>query len=103
MMLWSVGAFAERKSLRTQLDGSWKLVSTEQVLTDGSRGPSPLYGPGRVQYLVFADDSESSMCVIVDQSPRAEDALHAYCGRYELNEAERSLVYDVVFDAVPND
>jgi hypothetical protein len=100
MLLWSAVS-AEGKSLQKQLDGEWKLVSSEQVLTDGTRGPSPLYGPGGVGFLVFTDDGE--MCAILaDPSPSA-GGLDAYCGKYQLNEGERYVVFDVKIDAVPND
>lgn len=102
IMLWSAEAAAEERNLRGQLDGGWKLVSAEQVLTDGTRSPSLLYGPGGVSYLIFADDSESSMCALIDPSP-AKYGVDAYCGRYQLNEAEGYVVFDVEMDAVPND
>jgi len=101
-------AAADGKSLRSQLDGEWKLVSSEQVSVDGKRGPSPLYGPGRVGYLIFAPSG--GVCVILaaaSNAPMASkesgDRLQAYCGRYQLNEAHRYVVIDVKFDAAPND
>jgi Lipocalin-like domain len=99
---------AEGKSLRSQLDGEWRLVSSEQISADGRRGPSPLYGSGRVGYLVFAPSG--GVCVILAAASSARptskesgDSLQAYCGRYQLNEAERYVVIDVKFDTVPND
>ena len=97
-LLWSVAADA--KSLEKQLDGEWKLVSSEQVKSDGTRGPSPLYGSGGVGFLIFAEGGE--MCAILDKST-AKGGLDAYCGKYQLNESEQSIVFDVTLDAVPND
>jgi hypothetical protein len=94
LLLWSAAATA--KDLRSQLDGEWKLVSSEQVLADGIKGPTPFYGEGRVGGLVFTTDGD--MCAIV-----FAQSMNAYCGKYELNEGDRSVVFDVAIDGVPND
>jgi hypothetical protein len=94
-------AIAHGKTLEKQLDGEWKLVSSEQVKSDGTRSPNPLYGPGGIGFLVFAEGGE--MCAILAAPSPSNGGLDAYCGKYQLNEAEQSIVFDVVFDAVPND
>jgi len=97
LLLSSAGGIAEAKSLASQLDGEWSLVSSEQVLDNGSRGPSPLYGQGGVSHLVFTDAGE--MCAMV----ASRDDMNAYCGQYQLNEGARDVVFDVQMDGVPND
>jgi hypothetical protein len=96
-LLSSAGASAE--GLASQLDGEWRLVSSEQVLADGTRGPSPLYGPGGVGFLIFTKGGE--MCAIT-AAPQSKET-NAYCGRYELNEAEGYLVFNVQAAGMPQD
>ena len=94
---------AEGKSLRSQLDGEWRLVSSEQVSVDGKRGPSPLYGPGRVGYLIFASDGGVCAVLAPPVSAVRNNDLQAYCGRYQLSEAEQYVVINVNIGGVPND
>ena len=97
LMLWSATVSAEERSLRSQLDGRWKLVSTEQLLADGTKRPNPLYQPGAVAYLMYASDG--GLCTVF---PTPDDkALNAYCGVYELNEAERYVVHNVEIKNIP--
>jgi hypothetical protein len=95
MLLLSAGVSAKDASLRSQIDGRWKLVSTEQVLTDGTRRPSPLYAPGVDAYLLYASDG--GLCAVFP----AGEALNAYCGTYELNEADRYVVHNVEVKNAP--
>jgi hypothetical protein len=99
-MLSVPAAAAANGSRHGQLDGEWRLVSSEQVKRDGTRGPSPLYGPDGVGFLVLAQPDE--VCAVMT-SPSPEGGLNAYCGKYELNEAQRYIIIDIVVDAVPND
>jgi len=97
LLLWSAAAAAEERSLRSQLDGRWKLMSTEQLLADGTKRPNPLYQPGAVAYLLYA--SSGGMCAIF---PTADDkALNAYCGKFELNEGERYVVHNIEIKNIP--
>lgn len=95
LLLLSAAASAGAKSLRSQLDGRWKLVSTEQVLTDGSKRPSTLYPSGINAYLLYSSDG--GLCVIFP----AGDALNAYCGSYELNEAGRWVEHNIEVKDAP--
>ena len=91
LMLGSAAASAEVASLGKQIVGRWKLVSTEQVLTEGTRRPNPLYAPGSDAYLIYSSDG--GMCAIY---PTADDkALNAYCGVYQFQEAERTVVHNI--------
>ena len=93
LLLWSAAVSAEAVNLGKQIVGRWKLVSTEQVLTDGTRRPNPLYAPGADAYLIYSSDG--AMCAIFPGVVRGEEALNAYCGVYQLNEAQRLVVHNV--------
>jgi hypothetical protein len=109
-------ASANAQELSKGLIGTWKLVSTEQRLTDGSTRPSPLYGANGVGYLIYSESGFMCAVLMDPNRPRwkAEDspteaelkaiANHfvSYCGRYEVNEKERSVVHHVELDVVPN-
>jgi hypothetical protein len=101
MLLLSAGASPEPGSLGKQLVGRWKLVSTEQVLADGTRRPNPLYVPGAVAYLIYSSDG--GMCAIFPAVVNGEERLNAYCGLYELNEAQGYVVHNVEIKAAPKE
>jgi hypothetical protein len=109
-------AKADDRHFAKDLVGAWRLVATEQLLTDGTRRPSPLYGKNGVGYLVYS--AAGRMCAVLgdptrakwksEDSPSADelqamfDHFVAYCGRYEVNEREGYVVHDVDLDMVPN-
>src|SRR5215471_1942180 len=98
------------------LVGTWRLVSTEQRLMDGSVRPSPIYGPMGVGYLMYG--SSHHMCVLLMNPDRprwgavddptleelkaALSGFIAYCGVYEVNEAEGFVLHHVVAHIDPN-
>lgn len=112
----STGVIADNHDLRNELVGAWRLVSTEQRMADGTRRPSPLYGKDGIGYLIYSESGR--MCAMLTDPTRPkwklEDApstneLHAvadhfvaYCGRYEVNQAESYVIHDVEMDVVPN-
>jgi hypothetical protein len=99
-----------------QFIGVWRLVSTEQRLAEGTMRPSPMFGPDGVGYLVYSDTKR--MCAIlmdparpkwVDPSSPTEQEVRsamngfaAYCGTYDVDAAEGSVVHHVELDKVPN-
>lgn len=103
-------------SLRAQLVGTWRLVSSTQRLSDGTARPDPQTGHNGVGYLVYTETG--NMCVVVGNSERtrwhsaqaptdaelrnAFDGLVAYAGTFEVNEAERAVVHHIEVDRVPN-
>jgi lipocalin-like protein len=115
----SVDASATRVAagdLARGLVGTWRLVSTEQRLSDGTVRPSPLYGPKGVGYLIYGPSGR--MCAMLMDPSRArwkaEDSptdaelratfehFVAYCGRYEVNDKEKAVIHHVEMDLVPN-
>ena len=111
-----MGSAASAQSMSRALVGAWRLVSTEQRLSDGTSRPSPLYGSGGVGYLIYTDSGR--MCALLTDPSRAKwkssgapteaelrstfDHFVAYCGRYEVNETQGFVVHHVEMDVVPN-
>jgi hypothetical protein len=103
-------------SLRAQLVGTWRLVSSTQRLADGTVRPDPQTGPKGFGYLVYTESGR--VCVVVGnpertrwasvQTPTAAevrnafDGFLAYAGTFEVNELERYVVHHVEVDRVPN-
>ena len=103
-------------SLRTQLVGTWRLVSASQRLADGTVRPDPQTGPKGIGYLIYTESGR--VCVVVGNPERtrwasaqapthgelqnAFDGLVAYAGTFEVNEAERYVVHHIEVDRVPN-
>lgn len=102
--------------LRTQLVGTWRLLSATQRLADGSVRPDPQTGQRGVGYLIYTESGR--VCVVVGNPDRprwtsvqeptdadlrsAFDGLVAYAGTFEVNEAERYVVHHIEVDRVPN-
>ena len=96
--------------------GTWRLVSAEQRLSDGTRRPDPTPGPNGRGYLIYTE--AGIMCAVLadpsrpawaspaapsDQEVRtALEGLVSYCGRFEVNEAGGYVVHHIELDKVPN-
>ena len=90
-------------SARSQFLGTWKLVSSEETLKDGTVRPFRELGPHGVGYLIYAADGH--MCAVLtnpdrprwDDPPTAAQAtaaiegLAAYAGRFEIDEANHVM------------
>jgi hypothetical protein len=103
-------------SLRDQLVGTWRLVSSTQRLADGTVKTDPQTGPHGVGYIVYTESGR--MCVVIGNPERSRwasvqaptdkelrnafDGLVTYAGTFEVNEAERYVVHHVEVDKVPN-
>lgn len=95
------------KSVRGKLVGTWVLVSAKNRMTDGTERPYPELGTNGKGYLLYTADGH--MCAQLMNTDRAAwkdsshptnaekitaiDGFSAYCGRYEVNEAERLIVH----------
>jgi hypothetical protein len=104
------------RSVRSQLVGTWRLVSATQRLADGTMRPDPQTGPKGNGYLMYSESGR--MCAVLANPDRprwksktapedaelrtAFDGLVAYCGTYEINEAEGYVVHHIEMDKVPN-
>jgi hypothetical protein len=103
-------------SLRSQLVGTWRLVSASQRLEDGTVRADPQTGRKGVGYLIYTESG--NMAVVVGNPDRSRwkstqapteaelrnafDGLVAYAGTFEVNEAERYVVHHIEVDRVPN-
>jgi hypothetical protein len=99
-----------------RLVGTWRFVSDAQRFTDGSVRPSPEAGPHGVGYLMY--DDARRMCVVFTNPDRPKwksttepdvqelramfEGFAAYCGRYDVNEAEGFVVHHTEVGMSPN-
>ncbi len=88
----------ESSGVEAQFLGTWKLVSTEEKLEDGTTRPYKDQGPHGIGYLMYTSDGH--MCAELtnpdrpkwDNPPTAAqklaaiEGLAAYCGRFEIDE-----------------
>jgi hypothetical protein len=97
----------ESSSIRDRFIGTWALVSNEDRLTDGSTRSYPATGPHGKGYLMYTADGH--MCAELMNPDRpawkdrwnpsdaekvsAIDGFVAYCGRYEIDEANRVMYH----------
>lgn len=104
------GGFALSQSeseIRDRLVGTWKLVSTELTMKDGTTRPDPQYGANGKGFLMYT--REGYMCAdlvnpdrpkwVDDNNPTTEEKLaaaegtFAYCGRYEIDAKQNRIVH----------
>lgn len=104
------------QTLKEQLVGSWKLVSWDRVV-DGVPGPG-LFGPAPMGHHIFTADGHFCTAAMPPDRPKfpaaefragslqekasAFDTFISYCGRYEANEQERSLLLRPDISWFPN-
>ena len=93
--------------IRDRIVGTWKLVSTEQTLKDGTTRPFPKYGPHGKGFLMYTRDGY--MCADLVSPDRAKwadpnnltleekaataDGSFAYCGRYEIDVKQTRIIH----------
>ena len=92
-------------AIRERFLGTWKLVSTEERLKDGSVRPYPDVGPHGVGYLMYTPDGY--MCAVLtnpdrpkwDEPPTtaqktaAIEGMAAYCGSFKIDEANHVMLH----------
>lgn len=99
-----------------ELVGTWRLISATQRLADGTVRPDPQTGPRGTGYLIYSETGR--MCALLANPDRpkwksqtapveaelrtAFAGLVAYCGIYEVHEAEGYVVHHIEVDKVPN-
>ncbi|HET6168924.1 MAG TPA: lipocalin-like domain-containing protein [Terracidiphilus sp.] len=108
LALSSACAFGQTESeIRNQIVGTWKLVSAEQTLKDGTTRPYPQYGAHGKGFLMYQRDGY--MCADLvnpdrpkwasDAHPTSEEKLaaggsaFAYCGRYEIDVKKKQIIH----------
>jgi Lipocalin-like domain len=93
--------------IRDRLVGTWRLLSTEETLKDGSTRPFPAFGPNAKGFLMYQRDGYMCAQLVNPDLHRWADALHptpeekaaaadstfAYCGRYEIDVKQQWIVH----------
>lgn len=99
-----------------RLVGTWRLLASRQRLTDGTVRPDPATGLNGIGYIMYNDTGQ--MCAVLgdperpkwasESAPsdtevrRAFGGLVAYCGTFEVNDAQGYVVHHIELDSVPN-
>jgi hypothetical protein len=108
---------AAPSSVKSDLLGTWTLVSTEELLRDGHARPYPDLGPHAKGYLIYTADGH--MCATLMKPGRAlwkNDDEHAtdteklsaaagftsYCGTYRVDEKKKIIVHLPEVAFLPN-
>lgn len=104
------------KAVPAELVGTWKLISVETRMADGSCHAS--FGQNPEGYLIYS--SEGMMCVTMQWAGRqpfacasareasqaekasVSDLFSSYAGRYEVLAAERMVVHHIEISSYPN-
>jgi len=107
-LLCAASAPAQTESeVRDRIVGTWKLVSTEEVLKDGTKRPMPSFGPHGKGFLMYQRDGYMCADLVNPDRPKWADPVHttpeekaatadgsfAYCGRYEIDVKLRQIVH----------
>ena len=93
--------------IRDRFVGTWKLVSTEQTMNDGTTRPFAAYGPRGRGFLIYQPDGY--MCAVlvnpdrphwadpahktIEEKAAAADGTFSYCGRYEIDTEQKQIVH----------
>ncbi len=106
--------------VRDRIVGTWKLVSTEETLKDGSTRPFPAFGPHATGFLMY--QREGYMCAVLTNSDRlksadraqgspaqatpeeklsAAEGTFAYAGRYEIDAKQEQIIHLPEVASVP--
>lgn len=108
LLLCAVPGLAQTESeLRDTIVGTWKLVSAEETLKDGTTRPMAAYGPHGKGFLMYQRDGYMCADLVNPDRPKWADPAHttpeekaaaadgsfAYCGRYEIDVKQRQLVH----------
>jgi len=94
------------QSVRERFVGTWRLVVDENISREG-KVTYPDVGPHGVGYLIYAPDGHMCVGLMNPDRPKWKepreptekekialfDSFYAYCGRYEINEAEHVMMH----------
>ena len=93
--------------IRDRIVGTWKLVSTEQTMNDGTTEPFTAYGPHAQGFLMYQRDGYMCAVLVNPDRQKLADPAHAtvegkvaaadgtffYCGRYEIDVNQKAIVH----------
>lgn len=106
--LGAASTFGQTESgVRDRLAGTWKLVTMEEIMKDGTTRPFPSFGPRATGFLMYQRDGY--MCADIVNPDRfkwrdlahptpeeklaAADGSFAYCGKYEVDVKQERIVH----------
>jgi len=107
-VLCGAAALGQNESeIPNQIVGTWKLVSTEETLKDGTTRPFSSFGPHAKGFLIYQPDGYMCAHLVNPDRPKWADPLHptaeekaaaadgtfAYCGRYEIDMKKRQVIH----------
>jgi hypothetical protein len=107
-LVCSSSVFAQTESeIRNRIVGTWRLVSTEETLKDGTTRPYQLEGPKGKGFLMYARNGYMCANLVNPNRPKwidseqptteekiaAADGSFAYCGRYEIDVKRKQIVH----------
>jgi hypothetical protein len=107
-MLCAVSAFSQTESeVRDRIVGTWKMVSAEDTMKDGTIRPYPAYGPHGKGFLMYQRDGYMCADLVNPDRPKWADPVHttpaekvaaadgtfAYCGRYEIDAKQKQIIH----------
>jgi lipocalin-like protein len=106
--LCAASAFSQTESeIRDRIVGTWKLVSAEDIMKDGTTRPYPIYGPHAKGFLMYQRDGYMCADLVNPDRPKwadpehttpeekaaAADSTFAYCGRYEIDANQKQIIH----------
>jgi hypothetical protein len=93
--------------IRDRIIGTWRLVSTEETMNDGSTRPFPAFGPHAKGFLMYQPDGY--MCAVIMNPDRFKSAdsaqatteeklaaargVFSYAGRYEIDTKQEQIIH----------
>ena len=94
------------ESIRQRFIGTWRLVIDENISKDG-KVSYPDVGPHGVGYLIYSPDGHMCVGLMNPDRPKWKeprdatekekillfDSFYAYCGKYEIREAEQVMIH----------
>jgi Lipocalin-like domain len=95
----------EPTDVRSRFLGTWKLLSTEEKLKDGTMRPYKDFGPHGLGYLMYATDGHMCAELMNPDRPNwdrpataaqkisAIDGLAAYCGTFKIDEVNHVMLH----------
>ena len=107
-VLGAASAFCQTESeIRDRIVGTWRLVSTEQTLKDGTTRPFPSFGPHATGFLMYQREGYICADLVNPDRPKWADPTHttqeekvaaadgtfAYCGRYEIDVKQKWIIH----------
>jgi len=107
VLLLSVSLLAQSAPTVSQLVGTWKLVSIEDTMKDGTVQPSKQFGSHPRGFIMYEPDGYMCASIVNGDRPAWKDTAHAtdaekiayydtfiaYCGTYKLDSATSTVTH----------